>query len=395
MRIAFVNHSRRKIGGTEVYLDSVIPAFARAGHDVACLYESDEVSHRELITFPEAAPRWCVAELSASRALKELRAWHPDVCFTHGLHDPDLEEAVVAFGHSVLYVHNFYGTCISGDKTLSNGTPTPCERRFGPACLLHYFPDHCGGNNAFTMWSLYKLQSRRLELMRNYRSLIANSDHMKRELARHELTSERVYPFTRRQSQSCCDAPDFNSDPLGLIFAGRTHVLKGGQFLIAALPEVQRRLGRNLHTTIAGDGPDCAAWRQLADSLRTDALTFDFRGWLSADGLNQAISRSHLMVMPSVWPEPFGLSGLEAGLLGVPTVAFAVGGIPEWLHNGVNGHLAALPAGSSNLVEAIARALRDPQHYAKLRAGAREQSLRYELEAHLAQLLQIFERCAA
>ena len=48
-----------------------------------------------------------------------------------------------------------------------------------------------------------------------------------------------------------------------------------------------------------------------------------------------------LLVVPSVWPEPFGLVGPEAAHHGVPSAAFAVGGIPEWLVDGVSGHLAA------------------------------------------------------
>lgn len=34
------------------------------------------------------------------------------------------------------------------------------------------------------------------------------------------------------------------------------------------------------------------------------------------------------LVIPNLWPEPFGLVGLEAAQYGVPAVSFAVGGIP-------------------------------------------------------------------
>ena len=392
MRIAFVNHSRRKVGGAEVYLDSVIPAMARAGHQIACLHEDDsEYAEREPIFVPDGTPTWSTGALGRQQALEQLKLWCPDVCFGHGLHDTDLEAGVVALGNSALYVHNYYGTCISGTKTNNTSSPTPCERRFGAACLAQYFPRHCGGGSPFTMWQLYRLQSRRLDLMRKYRVLIANSDHISRELARHDLQSERVYyplvfPDEIQPSSRTLDSE------LRLVFAARMTSLKGGQYLLAALPEVQQRLQKKLHITFAGDGPDRPAWEQTASSIRSEQISIEFPGWLGAVGLRESLAAAHLLVYPSIWPEPFGLSGLEAGLYGVPSVAFNVGGIPEWLNDGVNGHLAAV--GTQPLTEAIIRALNDPQHYAELRAGACRRAREYTMESHLARLMPILERCS-
>jgi glycosyltransferase involved in cell wall biosynthesis len=392
MRIAFVNHNRRKVGGAEVYLDSVIPAFVRAGHEIACLFEDDlAIAGREPITIPDGTPMWSVATLGNSRALNELKAWRPDVCFTHGLRDIELETGIVALGNSALYVHNYYGSCISGTKTHSTSSPTPCERRFGAACLAHYFPKHCGGNSPISMWQRFRLQSKRLELMRQYRVLIANSDHMVRELARHDLKSERVYLPAMSYGESAT-SPVSGDGEVRLIFAARMTSLKGGQYLLAALPSVQQQLQRKLHVTLAGDGPDRNKWEWMAASLRSDHIAIEFSGWLGATELPHALAASHLLVYPSVWPEPFGLSGLEAGLYGVPSVAFAVGGIPEWLHDGVNGHLS--PVGAQPLADTIVRCLSDPQRYAQLRAGACRRAREFTLDAHLAKLLPILERCA-
>jgi len=396
MRIAFVSHSRRKIGGAEVYLDSVIPALARAGHEVACLYETDPLSDRAAIACPEDAPSWCASNLGVTPSLEKLKSWGADVIYTHGLFDPAIESAVIGVAPAVLYVHSYYGTCISGNKLHNTSTPRVCERRFGPACLLHYFPDHCGGSNPLTMLSRYRLQSRRLELMRRYRALIANSQHMVRELAHHDLQSECVYPFAVSTDVVRVAAqPSFEDDPLRLIFAGRMSSLKGGVYLLSAIPDIQRALGRKLHITFAGDGPDREEWQRLAALQQNESTTFDFPGWLAATDLQSAISRSHLLIFPSIWPEPFGLSGPEAGLLGVPSVAFAVGGVPEWLGDGVTGHLASVPPTSAALAQAILKALSSAEHYSELRAGAYRQAHRYQLADHLAQLTRIFEKVAA
>jgi glycosyltransferase involved in cell wall biosynthesis len=392
MRIAFVNHSRRKVGGAEVYLDSVIPAIARAGHQIAWLHEDNsEYVEREPISVPDGTPAWSTGSLGRQQALDKLKSWRPDICFAHGLHDTDLEAGVVALGRSALYLHNYYGTCVSGTKTHNTSSPTSCERQFGAACLAQYFPKHCGGSNPFTMWQLYRLQSRRLDLMRRYRVLIANSDHISRELARHDLKSERVYYPLVFPDEIQPSSRTFGSE-LRLVFAARMTSLKGGQYLLAALPEVHRRLQKKLHVTFAGDGPDRSAWEQTASSIRSEHINIEFPGWLGAAGLRNTLASADLLVYPSIWPEPFGLSGLEAGLYGVPSVAFNVGGIPEWLHDGVNGHLSIV--GAQPLAEAIIRSLNDPQHYAELRAGACRRTREYTMEAHLAQLMPVLERCS-
>jgi glycosyltransferase involved in cell wall biosynthesis len=394
MRIAFVSHNRRKVGGAEVYLDSVMPAFAAAGHKIAWLYETDTPPDREPIACPSEAEAWGAAR-DVTHTLRELRHWSPEVIFTHGLLDPALEAALLEIAPSVLYVHNYYGTCISGNKLNSTATPHVCERRFGPACLARYFPQRCGGSNPLTMFSQYRLQSRRLELMRRYSALVTNSEHMVRELERHGLRAECVYPFVAAQSLSHIAPPQFGDDQLRLIFAGRISPLKGGDYLLAALPKLRDLLGRKLHVTFAGDGPSRADWQRTASQLQGGELTFDFPGWLSTAALQSAVASSHLLVFPSIWPEPFGLAGLEAGLHGVPAVAFAVGGIPEWLNDGVNGHLASEHPSAENLANAIAKVFAGEEHYEQLRAGACHAAHRYPLAEHIAKLTRIFERCAA
>src|SRR6202034_271377 len=95
--------------------------------------------------------------------------------------------------------------------------------------------------------------------------------------------------------------------------------------------------------------------------------------------------QADLVAVPSLWPEPFGLVGIEAGCFGVPAVGFAVGGIPDWLIPGQTGELApADPPTVEGLAEAIVRALEDPAHYQKLCSGAWEMAKRFSLERHLA-----------
>jgi glycosyltransferase involved in cell wall biosynthesis len=170
--------------------------------------------------------------------------------------------------------------------------------------------------------------------------------------------------------------------------------LKGGLILLDCLPTIREALNRPLHVTFAGDGPDRKLWETRATDLQaaSEGLSFDFPGWVSGDALDSILADSDLLVMPSLWPEPFGLSGPEAGLRGVPAAAFAVGGISDWLKDGVNGYLApADPPTPEGLAQAVIKCFRDPAQYLRLRTGAASIAKRLSDNDHISTLLGIFE----
>jgi glycosyltransferase involved in cell wall biosynthesis len=72
--------------------------------------------------------------------------------------------------------------------------------------------------------------------------------------------------------------------------------------------------------------------------------------------------------------------------------AFDVGGIPDWLLDGVNGFLASgSPPTSEGLAQAIIKCLEDPATYAGLRKGASEVAQQFNIKNHLIALLEVFE----
>jgi glycosyltransferase involved in cell wall biosynthesis len=403
------------VGGTETYLGLIIPELARAGHEVSFWHELDRPRGRERIVLPEGVPAFCVEELGERRALAALREWRPDLIYTHSLGSPRFEEETLKIAPAVFFAHAYYGTCVSGAKTFKRPQVTPCGRRFGAGCLLQYYPRRCGGLNPLTMLRLFRLQSKRLELLRKYAAVLTHSSHMRAEYLKHGLEPERVHNFSyyahasgspgREEGEG---APFFSEAvaPAGetgrpfyrLLFCGRMEMLKGGLVLLEALPRIRAALGRPVRLTMAGDGPDRRAWERLAAKARAadPALAVEFEGWVGRARLDELYAESDLLVFPSLWPEPFGLAGPEAGLRGVPAAAFDVGGVSEWLIEGVNGHLApGDPPTADGLVSAVVKCLRDRAAHARLRRGAFETAQRFGLRQHLHELLGLFERTAA
>lgn len=395
MRIAVATWSSRRVGGVEDYISILLPAMHRSGVEVMLWHEVDEPSNRDRIDIPEGVPAISAAERGHNAALEDLRRWKPDVIYTQGLLDRELEAKLLAIAPSAFFVHTYAGTCISGGKTFTRPETIPCERQFGWGCLAHYFPHGCGGRSPITMWKQFQRQASQLELLRRYDAIVTHTNHMRDEMMKHGLHAEVVaYPV---------EAEAFNHEQpkdgiWRLLYAGRMDYLKGGHVLLDALPAVMAGLDRQLTLTLAGDGPDRARWERRARALQESRpdLAIEFVGWVHQAQVATLMRAADLLVVPSVWPEPFGSVGPAAGQNGLPAAGFAVGGIPQWLQDGVNGHLApANPPTSAGLAQAIVRCLQDSTHYAGLCEGAHKMALRFTMERHLPELLEVLRRTAA
>ncbi len=397
MRIAIAYQHRRIVGGIETHLSIVIPALIERGHEVAFLHESEGPLDRPLIAPDLEMPSWSVAERGKVTALAALKNWRPEVIYVHGLQDTDLEARLLKIAPAVFFAHGYHGTCVSGAKSFKFPTTQPCDREFGLGCLAHYFPHRCGGLNPVTMFREYGAQSRRLAALRQYRAVLVASSHMASEYTRHGCgASVSVVPLpVPSPFIPTEDSPALEEEGWRLLFLGRMDPLKGGDVLLAALPLAGEVLGKQLTVTFAGDGLERPKLESQSIRLMqaNPRITIRFTGWIGEKERDELLRASDLLVIPSVWPEPFGLAGVEAGHFSVPSAAFDVGGISDWLKDGVNGHLAAgHPPTAPGLAEAIVTCLRDPAHHAQLQQGALEMARRFPVVSHVALLEAILER---
>jgi glycosyltransferase involved in cell wall biosynthesis len=400
VRIAILNWSNRRIGGTGSYLSAVVPRLQRAGHEMALWHEVNTPADYDPIPMPPGASVWSMTELGLEPALAALSSWQPHVLYAHGLLDPAVERRTLRIAPSVFFAHNYYGTCISGAKTVRRPVVAPCGRKFGWQCLLHYYPKGCGGRSPLTMVRQYRLQRARLDLLSKYSGIVTHSTHMQQEYVNHGLGAARVfnvkYAADDAHSPAGCSSavPTAHDKLWELIFAGRMDELKGGRELILALPEVVRRLQRDVRLTFAGDGPLRRDWEELAErACRADSrVHVRFAGWLPRQNIDTLFAQSHLLVLPSLWPEPFALVGIEAARHRLPVAAFDVGGISDWLTPGQNGFLApGDPPTVDGLVAAIVACLKDASTYARLRDGAGALSADFAFERHIELLLRAFD----
>jgi len=181
----------------------------------------------------------------------------------------------------------------------------------------------------------------------------------------------------------------FRLDHKNILFVGRYTAVKGGSLLIEAARLAAMKTP--LRLTFAGSGPSESEWRRAAQQ---SGVPTTFHRWMGRDVVTALMRSADLLAVPSVWPEPFGLVGIEAACVGLPAVAFDVGGIGEWLTPGETGEMAPSPPTAEGLAAAIERAFEDPVHYERLRLGAWNSSHRFTLDRHLQLLEPILERAA-
>lgn len=148
---------------------------------------------------------------------------------------------------------------------------------------------------------------------------VAVSDFVARELRQIGIAPERI-----TVSPNTVADPGPPSPPgSGFLFAGRLDHTKGLSLLLQAWR--QAGLGPEVRLRIAGDGPE----RHLAEKAAQDLPSVSYLGRLTGEELWRAMEEAAVVVVPSVWDEPFGRTVVEAFAAGRPVLATSVGGLPE------------------------------------------------------------------
>jgi glycosyltransferase involved in cell wall biosynthesis len=380
MKIAVAHESIDTEGGVETYLLSVMAEMRARGHQIALFYH--RASSPRSVLRSSAHVSIGVHERGLDHAIRALHEWQPDVCYSHNMGPLDVDRALLSRWPVVKMLHGFFGTCISGLKMHAFPSERACNRVFGPACLALYLPRRCGRLSPGALIHDYRWAHDQRALFTRYAYVVVASRFMGEEVARNGVpaSSVRVLPlFSTMPKEERAPIPEKDT----VLFAGRMTSLKGGHVLIAAAKQAAEMLGRRVRLVMAGDGPQKETWRALAGSLGVES---DFVGWVDFDNRPRVYGRAAVAAMPSLWPEPFGLVGLDAAAVGRPTVAFAVGGIGEWLKDGVNGRLVPPAEGARGLAKAIATTLDNHADRARMSREALNVSRAMTIPAHVTKL---------
>jgi glycosyltransferase involved in cell wall biosynthesis len=331
-----------------------------------------------------------IYSLTARRKIRELvRAAPPDVAHLHNVYHQltlsIVDELRAARVPMVMTLHDYKPACPAYLLRTHDGL---CQRCVGGRywnAVRHRCLKGSLAGSAVAAAEAYlnrlRGQYAKIDLF------LAPSEFMRQMMIRAGLPAERLelvpnaVPLGKPSRHTPPERPLF-------VFLGRFSEEKGVDDLLTA----SAALRGVADVVLAGDGPLDA---QLRTRVESEQLPVVFAGFVGSEQLEAQILAATAIVLPSRVYENCPMAILEAGALGVPTVASDIGGIPELITHGVDGML--VPCGDA---EALADALRaladDPVRAAELGAAAQERVQRLHAEDRYENdLLRCYDRVRA
>jgi glycosyltransferase involved in cell wall biosynthesis len=243
----------------------------------------------------------------------------------------------------------------------------------------------------------YAKQKVRRQLLHRSAFVATFSEHMRREAISNGVDRTRAVhlpPFNpaspiRTRAEAIRSSTE--NGRLHVAFIGRMERLKGAHVLMDALALLDGDVRSRMQVTFAGDGREKTTLEHAAAAIA--GVSIAFPGWINACERERLLSSVDLLVVPSIWPEPLGLVGIEAAAAGVPAIAFDVGGISDWLKDNITGRLLPSPPSSEALASALADVVGNRERLRMWGTQARERAERMSLTAHVRALEDVFHRC--
>ncbi len=336
---------------------------------------------------------------SQLRALQQVRAIvreeRPDVIHIHNLNNALALHALRRMGPTIKTIHDCRPFCSKprpGVATrLVGDSEEFCDRTLGAGCWRRCYANAAQHpRELLDAWSYFPNNLLMLREVQACDRILVPSQYI------HDLALAAGTPAHKVELLHLfTDAEGLSLDPVVtgqqapyILFSGRLVPEKGVLQLLdafASLPPLPFEL------LIAGDGPlrDQVAARvaQLAPTRRVRML-----GYLDRASMLRCCASCALLVFPSFGSEGCPLTGIEAMYFGAPVIAYDVGGVREWLVNGITGLLIPRKDVAA-FGRAMAVLLRDTALRQKMGAAARVYvRCKFRRDLHLEGLLGVYRR---
>jgi glycosyltransferase involved in cell wall biosynthesis len=373
-------------GGAERYWETVVPGLVARGIDVH-LFARRVSAGSVRFAAPARQIAWSDEDGTpsddAGRMVAEaLRDFRPDTIVTASVFDTAVLDAVRAAGPRWLArVHDHRVFCPTGDRVYPQFS-APCTNAMGTSCRTATLLRGCVHGPRTSSIDAIRARDAVRERIVSADGVLVSSRHMVTISTTNGVAANRI-TITPPPLPDDAFSSDDRSIPAArsIVFAGRLTPRKGLRSLVRALSRLSKTTRPQL--IVAGEG-EIEERAARADATRL-GVAVDWRGRQTAAQLRRAYDEAAVVAVPSLWPEPFGLVGIEAQARGRPAVAYDVGGIGDWI--GDAGITA--PRGDEAALAAAIDRIFDHATWTSLAARARERAESYRLDTHLDRLLTL------
>jgi glycosyltransferase involved in cell wall biosynthesis len=387
----------RSLGGAGMAAADVARAFAQKGHAVSVLTTTREKaeegkSEREGLTiytvYSRYHPRWrAYLSLYNPRVVGKVREIigevRPEVVHAHNVHEhisyASLKVAKRAGAKVFLTAHD--AMLVDYGKAFEAGKISPWQHfkkykaRYNPLrniVIKHYL------KYVDRVFVVSESLKRLLEAneVRNVETIYNGI-----EIKDWEVGESVVAQFKQRH----------NLEGRKIVLSGgRLSEAKGGTQAILAMERVSHTIPEALLMVMGEKNKYAHAMLELAKQKGVDKNIF-FTGWLSGEELKAAYHASDVVIMPSIYQEPFGLVALEAMACRKPVIVTPFGGASEIVEDGVTGYVVN-PYQVEEMAKEIVELLTQPEKAASVGEAGYERAKRlFSLESQAALYLARFE----
>ncbi len=343
MKILFYNDFSSQIGGVEIFQSAIGEGLRSIGFEVCYVFgDNRKLLKNNLFFKTEMVVRSLLSNPSLEARLRsKIKAFNPDIIHINNnkLYTRAVLNAVRGSGAKVVSSFHDFHFSLEPDTQYNK-------------------------NNLKHIWKRFLLK--RIEEGSDV--LLSYTHVVQQCLARAGVKEVSRLPLFVDDSRWVFKEDCHNNSPI-ILFFGRLEEQKGVFLLLESFRKVKESIpDAQLHYVGMGTSFDKLN-NMINNSLQNKSIVL--HGKKELVDLLQLLHSSRVSVVPSIWPEPFGLTGLESQSAGVPVVGAAIGGIPEWCIDGVSGLLFSA-GDADSLSDKILQILKDADFSKKLSRTAKD-----------------------
>ena len=387
LKILIINDKGFPFAGTEILVLNQKRELIGRGHDVRIFssniaYEREHFSDYRFSGLNEKSViKWInqIFNLRSYFKLKKiLKEFKPDIVHLHNIYYQVSPSVLKCLKNTptIMSINSYEMICPMGVVPASS---VKCNYKFGKQCLK------CIGSFKGYYYEKIKQKVYKI-LLNNIDIFIAPSKNIKKNFKKQDFINSEIITIP---NGIVLFKYNEVKDTKKILYVGRLSKEKGVEYLLKAMPLIIKEIP-TVHLDIVGDGDEKHRLEILTKELNLEK-SVAFIGSISHSEVEKYYKKANIVIVTSIWPEPFGLIGPEAMSVGRPVIGTKVGGIPEWLEDGKTGYLVE-PGDPKQISEKVIKLFKNQKLLKMMGERAHIRVEKFSIEEYVKNLERLYEK---